>query len=124
MQFKVIKTEEDYDKAISELERLIGLHPVPGTVDSDKLELLSALIGMYENENYLFNIPDPISAIEFVMDQRDLTPDDLTPYIGSITEVRRILSGERPLTADMMRSLHSELGIPANVLMQETSVAC
>jgi len=119
VELKVIKTEENYDAAINELERLIDLHPVPGSSEADQLEVLSILIGEYEEQNFSFDIPDPVSAIEFVMDQRNLKRDDLIPYLGSRARVSEILSGKRELSKNMMRKLHNELGIPAEILLQE-----
>jgi len=119
MEFKVINTEEDYDTAINELERLIDLHPEPGSIEADQLDVLSILVEKYEEKNFAFDLPDTISAIKFVMDQRNLTRDDLVPYLGSRSRVSEILSGKRELSKKMMRTLHKELGIPAEILLQE-----
>ena len=119
MELKVIKTEEDYDAAINELEQLIDLHPATGTSEASQLEVLSILIEKYETQNFSFDIPDPISAIKFVMDQRNLKRDDLIPYLGSRSRVSEVLSGKRELSKKMMRELHKELGIPAKILLQE-----
>jgi plasmid maintenance system antidote protein VapI len=64
--------------------------------------------------------PDPIHAIEFVMDQRGLTRRDLEPYIGSRARVAEVLNHKRPLTLPMIRRLHAGLGIPADVLFRES----
>ncbi len=119
MELKVIKTEEDYDAAISELKRLFDLHPALGTTEADRLDVLSILVENYDEKNFTFDLPDPISAIKFVMDQRNLTRDDLIPYLGSRSRVSEILSGKRELSKKMMRVLHNELGIPAEILLQE-----
>jgi HTH-type transcriptional regulator/antitoxin HigA len=119
MELKVIKTEEDYDAAINELRRLIDLHPASGTAEADRLDVLSILVEKYEEKNFVFDLPDPVSAIKFVMDQRNLTRDDLVPYLGSRSRVSEVLSGKRELSKKMMRTLHKELGIPAEILLQE-----
>jgi len=119
MKLKLIRTEEDYDVAIKELERLIDLRPVPGTCEANQLEVLSILIGKYEKQNFSFDVPDPISAIKFVMEQRNLKRNDLIPYLGSRTRVSEVLSGKRELSKAMMRKLNKGLGIPVEVFLQE-----
>ena len=119
MGLKVIKSEADYDQALRELERLITLHPKLGSKESNQLEILSLLIENYENEHFHFDLPDPISAIKFVMEQRDLRQVDLVPYIGSRPKVSEILSGKRQLSLSMMRKLNEGLGIPAEVLLRK-----
>ena len=80
------------------------------------------LITAYENENHPVPPPSPIEAIRFVMDQKGLKPSDLIPFIGSRPRVSEILNGKRNLTLKMIRCLHSKLGIPAEILIQDGSV--
>lgn len=119
---KVIKTELEYEAALNEIERLIDLDPEPGTREADRLELFTLLVGDYEEKNYTIVPPDPIDAIEFRMEQQSLAPRDLLPYLGSRSKVSEVLNRKRPLTLSMIRSLHSGLGIPASVLLQEQAL--
>jgi len=119
MEMKVIKTDSEYQFALSELERLIDLDPDPGEKDADKLELQSLLIESYETEHFPIDLPDPIDAIEFVMDQRELSQKDLIPFLGSRSKVSEVLSRKRPLTLSMIRALNKGLNIPAEVLLNE-----
>ncbi|MDZ7764696.1 MAG: ImmA/IrrE family metallo-endopeptidase [Melioribacteraceae bacterium] len=116
---KLIKTEKEYEAALEEVERLIDIDPKLGTNNYDKLELLSHLISEYEDEHYPIDLPDPIEAIKFRMDQQNLTQKDLIPYIGSASKVSELLNKKRPLSLNMIRALHKGLGIPAEVLLQE-----
>lgn len=116
---KLIKTEKEYEAALEEVERLIDIDPKLGTNNYDKLELLSHLISEYEDEYYPIDLPDPIEAIKFRMDQQNLTQKDLIPYIGSASKVSELLNKKRPLSLNMIRALHKGLGIPAEVLLQE-----
>ena len=116
---KVIKTESDYDAALAAIEELIDRDPDQGTPEADKLEVLSLLVEKYESGNFPSSLPDPIEAIKFRMEQQKLTQRDLIPFIGSRSKVSEVLSGKRPLTLSMIRSLHSKLGIPASALLQE-----
>jgi HTH-type transcriptional regulator/antitoxin HigA len=114
---KPIKTEADYDAALEQISLLMDAKA--GTSEADELEVLATLVECYEAEYYPINLPDPIAAIRFRMEQEDLSQRDLIPYIGSRSKVSEVLSGKRPLTLQMMRSLHQHLGIPADVLLQE-----
>lgn len=114
---RLIKNEKDYEKALFRVEQLMDAEP--GTAKMDELELLTALVKMYEDQHYPINPPDPIEAIKFRMDQLGLTRKDMVPYIGTKSKVSEILNGKRPLTLAMMRSLNKNLGISAEVLLKE-----
>jgi len=114
---KPIKTEADYDAALEQIALLMDAKA--GTPEADELEVLATLVECYETEHYPINLPDPIAAIRFRMEQEGLSQRDLIPYIGSRSKVSEVLSGKRPLTLQMMRSLHQHLDIPADVLLQE-----
>jgi HTH-type transcriptional regulator/antitoxin HigA len=116
---KVIKNEKDYDAAFAELDHLMDLDPEPDTPEGDRLELISLLIEDYEKRKYPIDLPDPIEAIKFRMDQQELKQRDLVPHIGSAPKVSEVLNRKRPLSLKMMRSLHKNLGIPAEVLLHE-----
>ena len=87
---------------------------------NDEIELFTTLISIYEEENFPIDLPDPIDAILFVMDQQGLSRKDLVPIIGSQSKVSEILNRKRPLSLSMMRRLHEELNIPAAILLQDT----
>lgn len=116
MIIKPIKTQADYEAALGEIERLFNAKP--GTADADRLEVLSTLTEVYEEKHYAFPLPDPIEAILYHMESRGLSRSDLEPFIGSRARVSEILNRKRPLTMEMIRSLHKGLGISAEVLIQ------
>jgi HTH-type transcriptional regulator/antitoxin HigA len=118
-KIKVIKTEEDYKEALKLVEELMISNPAPDTEDGERLDLLVTLIQDYESKIFPDNLPDPIEAIKFRMEQQNLKPVDLIPYLGSRSRVSEILSGERQLTVEMMRALEEGLGIPAKVLIKK-----
>lgn len=115
---KVIKAESDYRAAMGVIDRLLERNPKAGTADADELEVLAVLMEEYERRTTDMGLPDPISAIEFRMEQQGLRQKDLVPYLGSRSKVSEVLSGKRTLTLNMIRALHSGLGIPAEVLLQ------
>lgn len=116
---KVIKTDEDYKKALEMLGGLMIGDPSPDSEAGEKLDLLATLIKDYESDIFPESLPDPIDAIQFRMEQQNLKPVDLVPYIGSRSKVSEVLSRKRPLTLSMIRALEAGLGIPAKVLVQE-----
>ena len=118
-RIKVIKTEQDYKEALKLAEGLIARDPDPESAEGEQLGLLSTLIQEYESRAFPETLPGPIEAIRFRMEQADLKPADLIPYIGSRSRVSEILSGKRQLTIEMIRALSEGLGIPAKVLIQK-----
>lgn len=117
MDVKPIRTEEDYEAALEEIDRLIDT--APNTPEADKLAVLATLVEAYETDHYPIPLPDPISAIEYYMDIRGLSRRDLEPYIGSRGRVSEVMNRKRALTLRMIRNLEHGLNIPASVLIQE-----
>lgn len=116
MRPKILRSEEEYQAALAHIETLMDA--APGSPEEDELELFALLVEQYEEEHYPIDLPDPIDAILFRMDQAGLTRKDLLPYLGSSSKVSEVLSRKRPLSLSMMRALHEGLGIPADVLLQ------
>lgn len=116
---KIIKNELDYEAALAAIDNLMDLDPDPGSPEAEELEVCTLLVQDYESRTFEIGMPDPIDAIQFRMEQQDLSQRDLVPYIGSRSKVSEVLSRKRPLTLNMIRALHSSLGIPADVLLQE-----
>ncbi len=114
---RLIKNEKDYEMALSRIEQLMDAKS--GTTEMDELELLTALVEMYEERHFPISPPDPIDAIKFRMEQLRLVQKDMIPYIGTKSKVSEVLNGKRPLTLAMMRSLNKILGISAEVLLKE-----
>jgi len=117
MTYKVIKTEEDYQKALSRIDVLMDA--APNTPEGDELELLVTLIELFEDKNHTICMPDAIEAIKFRMEQLNLNQQALVPFIGNKSKVSEILNKKRPISLSMMRALHKGLGIPAEILLQE-----
>jgi HTH-type transcriptional regulator/antitoxin HigA len=116
MQYKIIKTEAEYRKALNRVEQIFDASKK--TAQGDELELLSMLIDKYESEKYPIEMPDPIDAIVFRMEQMGYTQTDLADIIGLKSRASEILNKKRKLTLEMIRSLQEKLNIPASVLVQ------
>jgi HTH-type transcriptional regulator/antitoxin HigA len=90
----------------------------PGSPDEDELRLLGLLVEHYEQEHYPIGSPTPLEAIEFFMNQNNLTNADMVKYLGSPSKVSEVLSGKRALSKTMIRKLVEGLGIPAEILLE------
>jgi HTH-type transcriptional regulator/antitoxin HigA len=115
MVIKPIKSQRDYQRALKEIDTLMGAKP--NTPQGDRLDVLATLVAAWEEKHYPIEPPDPVEAIRFAMEQRGLTRRDLEPFIGSRARVAEVLNRKRSLTLPMIRRLHAGLGIPAEVLM-------
>lgn len=116
MTLKPIKSEADYEAAVQEIERLWDAEA--GTPEGDTLDILVTLVEVYEKGHYDLPAPDPIAALEYVMESRGWTRKQLEPYIGSRGRVSEILSRKRPLTLSMIRRLEQATGIPGSILIE------
>lgn len=117
MNIAPIRTEKDYQKALERLEAIFDAKR--GTKEGDELEILSILIDNYENEHFPIEMPDPISAIRFRMEQMGLKQKDLVEMIGFKSRVSEIMNKKRKLTLEMIRNLNDKLRIPTEVLIQD-----
>jgi len=118
MKPKLLKNNHDYEMALAYIESLMEQPESKET--NEEIELFTSLISFYEEKFFPVDLPDPIDAILFVMDQQGLGRKDLIPIIGSQSKVSEILNRKRPLSLSMIRRLHEELKIPAEILLQDT----
>jgi HTH-type transcriptional regulator/antitoxin HigA len=116
MQLKPIKNEADYEWALQEIERLWGA--AEGSAESDRLEILSTLVEVYEEVNFPVDLPDPIDAIKFRLEQQGKDKSALIGILGSRTRVYEVLRRDRALSLTMIRQLNQQFNIPAEILIQ------
>lgn len=116
MKLKPIKTEQDYNQVLERLEEIFDAEP--NTKEGDELEILGILIEKYENENFPIELPDPIEAIKFRMEQLNYSQNDLADVIGLKSRASEILNKKRKLSLEMIRKLSEKLHIPSEVLIQ------
>jgi HTH-type transcriptional regulator / antitoxin HigA len=117
MKIKLIRNEADYQKALERLEIIFDAKK--DTEEGDELEILSIIIDNYERENFPIDMPDPISAINFRMEQMGLKQKDLVNMIGFKSRVSEIMNKKRKLTLEMIRKLNKNLNIPTEILIQD-----
>ncbi|PWH84727.1 helix-turn-helix domain-containing protein [Brumimicrobium oceani] len=117
MKIKPIRNEADYEKALERLEVIFDAKR--GASLGDELEILAILIDNYESEHFPIEMPDPISAIKFRMEQMGLKQKDLVEIIGFKSRVSEVMNRKRKLTLEMIRQLNAKLRIPTEILIQD-----
>ncbi len=123
MEIRPIHSKTEYKAALKAVSALVDADPKRGTPDGDRLEVLGTLLQAYEAQHYPLELPDPIEAIKFRMEQQGLSAKDLTPMIGGLNRVYEVLNRKRPLSIAMVRRLNSSLGISAECLIREVVYA-
>ncbi|MCB1918866.1 MAG: transcriptional regulator [Candidatus Competibacteraceae bacterium] len=118
MEIRPIRTEDDYQAALREVSAFFDQEPEPGSPEGDRFEVMLTLLEAYEAQHFPIDLPDPVAAIQFRMEQAGLTPKDLQPMIGRLNRVYEVLNRKRPLTLNMIWKLHQALGIPAESLIR------
>lgn len=117
MNIRPIRNKKDHEKALARIEKLWDCKK--NSPEGEEFEILLALVEKYEEDNYPIPPPDPIEAIMFRMEQMNLSREELVKFIGYKSRVSELLSGKRKLTLPMIRTLHKELKIPAEILIRE-----
>jgi HTH-type transcriptional regulator / antitoxin HigA len=117
MKLKILKTDDEYKEALARVDSL--MNALPNSPEEEELELWALLVDRYESERFVIEIPDPVEAIKFRMEQEGLRQKDLAKYLPGKSRVSEILNHKRRLSLGMIRALHKNLGIPAEVLLRE-----
>ena len=117
MEIKPIRTKADYRSVLKEIESLMTARA--GSREGERLDVLVTLVEAYEAKHYRMDLPDPVEAIKFRMEQSGLAARDLVPMIGQLNRVYEVLNRKRPLTLKMIWRLHRGLGIPAESLIKQ-----
>ena len=117
MNIKPIKTDDDYNKALEEIRN--NFHVEDNTPKGDYLDVLVTLVEAYEREHFPIPAPDPVEALNYFIESRGLSRSQLAKLLGPRSRVTEVLNYQRGLSLRMIRNLHGELGIPADVLINE-----
>jgi HTH-type transcriptional regulator/antitoxin HigA len=117
MALKLIKTEEDYQAALTRLNQIFNAEI--GTIESDEADIIALLIDEYENKNFPIEAPDPIEAIKIRMEEMDIKQKDLVGVIGGKSRVSEILNKRKKLTVEMVRALAEKLNLSVQILVKD-----
>jgi HTH-type transcriptional regulator / antitoxin HigA len=116
MKIKPIRTDADHERALRQIERLWGAQA--NSPEGDELDVLVTLVNAYEDQRWPIDLPDPIEAIRFRLEQQGEDERALVGVIGTRSRVYEVMHGQRLLSLRMIRALHEKLGIPAEVLIR------
>ena len=119
-EIKPIRTEDDYEAAVDEIDELMEAEE--GTPQADRLEVLALLVDAYEEANEPIAAPDPIEAILFALDQEQITKKQLEIALGGRNRMSEVLARRRRLSISMIREL-ANLGLPLRSLVGESRVS-
>jgi HTH-type transcriptional regulator / antitoxin HigA len=117
MKLKQIKTNKEYETYLEWVDRQFEKKVKRNSPEGETLHVILLLIKEYEDKNYAIPMPDPIEAIKIKMKEKGFKNKDLVGMIGSKGYISSLLSGKKPLTLELARIFHRELGIPAEVLL-------
>ena len=120
MQVRPIRNKQDHTEALRRIEELWGAER--GTEDGDLLDVLVTLVDVYEREHFPIDLPDPIEAIKFRLEQQGKDYRALIGVIGQRTRVYEVMRRDRPLSLAMIRSLNAKLRIPAEILIHPVNL--
>lgn len=117
MKLRPIKTEQEYDGMLAWVDEQFDLKVHLGSPDGETLQVALLLVKAYEDEHYAIPPPDPIEAIKLKMQEKGVRNKDFVGKLGSKSYVSAVLNRRKPMTLEMARLFHKELGIPASVLL-------
>ena len=116
---RVLRTPDEYDAAVAEIDRLLDLDPAPFSADSDRLELLSVLVEDYEVRHDPIDDSDltPVDLVQFMVEQKEMSRAELAEIMGGRSRLSDFMSGKRELSKGQIQALRDRLGIPADLLL-------
>jgi HTH-type transcriptional regulator / antitoxin HigA len=115
----VLRTGDEYETAVAEIDRLLDLDPEAGTEEHDRLEILSVLVEDFDTRHHPIEDSDltPQNAVDFMLQQKGMTRAELADLMGGRSRVSDFFSGKRPLSRSQIQALRDKLGIPADLLL-------
>lgn len=119
-----ISDEKSHEEALQRVDYLMDLNegegPEAGTDEGIELELLAMVIEKYEKVHFPIDLPSPVEAVVFALEQKGLLQVDLSKILNSRSRASELLNGNMTgLSRSMMQKLHRELDIPAEILIQD-----
>lgn len=117
LDIRPIKDAADHGWAMEQIDGLMESENLTAE-QVQRLEVLAILVEKYESDQFPMKLPTPVDAIEFRIDQLGINRSQLAEMIGfPKSRVSEVLNGQRSPSLDMMRALHENLNIPADVLL-------
>jgi HTH-type transcriptional regulator / antitoxin HigA len=119
MDIRPIRTDKDHRAALAEIETCWGA--TEGTEKGDRLDVLLALVEIYEAKRWPIDIDesfDPIDVLTYAIEELGHTQGELADLLGSRSRASEILSRRRALTVAMIHKISEAWKIPADLLVR------
>ena len=119
MDIRPIRTDEDHRAALAEIEACWGAPE--GTEEGDRLEILVALVELYEAKRWPIETGqnfDPIDVLHYAIEELGHSQGELAKLLGSRSRASDILSRRRALTVEMIHKISEAWKIPADLLVR------
>jgi len=119
MEIRPIRTDMDHRAALAEIDTCWGARE--GTEEGDRLDVLLALVEIYEAKRWPIDIDDsfdPIDVLNYATEELGHTQAELAQLLGSRSRASEILSRRRALTVDMIHKISERWRIPADLLVR------
>ena len=118
----VLRNEREYDAAVAEIDALLDQNPARGTIEYDRLELLTVLVRAYDEEHYpMLDSSTPQDVVDFLLEQHGMTRAELADTLGGRSRVSEFFAGKRRLSINQILALQKLLGAPAELLLEQSS---
>ncbi|GAA4398065.1 helix-turn-helix domain-containing protein [Nibrella viscosa] len=117
MKLKPIKSVQDYEGMLEWVDEQFDKQVKPDSPKGEDVQVALLLIKAYEDEHYAIPAPDPIEAIRLKMEEKGVRNRDFVGKLGSKSYISAVLNRRKPLTLEMAKFFHKELGIPASILL-------
>ncbi|HMS04307.1 MAG TPA: ImmA/IrrE family metallo-endopeptidase [Burkholderiaceae bacterium] len=117
MELRIIRDELQYAALLEQAKELALSDPMPGSRDAERLAVISVLLEKFEEARFKFEAPDPIEAIVYRLAELGMKQKDFAKIVGSPSRASEVLARKRGLTIEMIRTIHEQLRIPAEILI-------
>jgi HTH-type transcriptional regulator/antitoxin HigA len=118
LDIRPIRSDDDHKAALAEIDRLWGTEI--GTEEGDKLDILTTLVEKYEENRWPIEEPDwdPVDVLQYAIDEMGHSQAELAQVLNSRSRASEVLSRDRTLTLEMIRSISEAWKIPAALLIK------
>ena len=119
MEIRPIRTDKDHRSALAEIDACWGAPE--GTEEGDRLDVLLALVEIYEAKRWPIDINesfDPIDVLNYAIDELGHNQAELAELLSSRSRASEILARRRPLTVDMIHKISEAWKLPADLLVR------
>lgn len=113
-----IRSEEEYDIMIENIDELISKPEQRLTEEEDRLlETLAILVEDYESKHYPIPEPEPYQTLQVMMTDRGLRQRDLLPIFGSRGTASEVVRGKRRISKTQIKKLAAFFNVSVEVFI-------